>query len=245
MPHPSTIPRLILLPGLGADERLFVPQRTLPVQIEVPQWLEPIDDREALERYAQRMARQVQPSEDDLWLGGVSFGAMVACEMARHLPRTRGVIMIGGCLSHRQIGSLFKLTCHVGHALPKPVVKLALSLFPVVLDILEDLSAEHRQLYVQMVSAASTRWIQWGAKAMTSWTFQGPAPRPIYDIHGELDEMIPLRGVKPTYVVPRGKHLVSLSHPNLVNQHIMGCIETKKKPQISQIYADGIPLESA
>jgi hypothetical protein len=47
--------RLILLPGLGADARLFAPQAAAFKQLEVPEWLVPRRG-ESLEDFGRRMA---------------------------------------------------------------------------------------------------------------------------------------------------------------------------------------------
>ena len=72
--------RLIMLPGLGADERLFEPQRAAFPGLEVPPWL-PHEPEESLDAYARRMAATIWPSEH-FYIGGASFGGMVALEMA-------------------------------------------------------------------------------------------------------------------------------------------------------------------
>src|SRR4051794_23469520 len=103
----ATRDRLILFPGLAADGRLFEPQRRgLPdVQIETPGWIEPQDDCETLESYARRMAGGIRPASDGerLFLGGVSFGAPIALEVARHLPGVQSVFMMGGCRDTRAV----------------------------------------------------------------------------------------------------------------------------------------------
>ena len=72
----STHPLVILLPGLGADERLFVSQRDVWPDLVVPRWLRP-ELGEDLARYAARLAEQLLVSRP-LVLGGCSFGGMVA-----------------------------------------------------------------------------------------------------------------------------------------------------------------------
>ena len=88
--------QLILLPGLGADHRLLEPQRKEFPQLVVPAWIPP-QKNESLPHYAapngaDRCAAQDRP----LVLGGVSFGGMLAYEMARHL-KPHAVVLIASC----------------------------------------------------------------------------------------------------------------------------------------------------
>src|SRR6185503_21033432 len=85
------VTRLVLLPGLGADAALFEPQRAAFPGLEVPPWLDP-HPGETLPAFAARMADRVGPT-GPLVLGGVSFGGMVALEMAR-LVQPRAVVLV-------------------------------------------------------------------------------------------------------------------------------------------------------
>ena len=96
--------QLILLPGLGADHRLLEPQRRAFPQLIVPPWIPPRKN-ESLPDYAARMAETVTPSRDvPLVLGGVSFGGMLAYEMARHL-KPDAVVLIASCRNRRGLRS--------------------------------------------------------------------------------------------------------------------------------------------
>src|SRR5213076_2537842 len=92
-PKPPEAPRLVLFPGLGADGRLFEPQREAFPHLKVPQWLEP-RLRESLSEYGRRMAEGVVEEPGvPVYLGGASFGGAVALEVARHV-RPRAVFLI-------------------------------------------------------------------------------------------------------------------------------------------------------
>jgi pimeloyl-ACP methyl ester carboxylesterase len=215
LPPRDQTPRLVLLPGLAADARLFEPQRCAFPDLEVPPWLDPLLD-ERIEDYSKRMAAQIVPDDRPLFVGGVSFGAIVALEAARHLP-TDGVFLIGGGLSHRMITWPFRWMCHVAPLVPLPLVPWLLKLFPIGLDVIEDLTDEQKQLYVRMSRETPPAMIRWGAHAMTRWAFTGPPPAPMHVIHGHDDRIVHPKQLHVDRVIAGGRHLISLSHPDQVN----------------------------
>lgn len=215
--------RLVLFSGLAADGRLFAPQRAgLPdVRIETPSWIEPASDDETLEAYSARMAKTVVASMmpgERLFLGGASLGALVALEAARHLPATKAVFMIGGCRNARAIAPFFRFACHLGRWAPTPMLKAILYGAPAALMMFESLSWEQMRLYATMVNDASPRQVRWSARALLPYRSRGdPQGVRVRLIHGQRDLLIPRKHVCPDYVIPRGRHLVSLSRPAEVN----------------------------
>src|SRR5687767_7745630 len=93
-------PPLILLSGMGADERVFAPQLQAFPQLVVPKWIEPKAD-ESLASYAARFAAGVDPKQP-CFIGGASFGGFVAMEMARHLDAI-AVFLIGSVRSPAEL----------------------------------------------------------------------------------------------------------------------------------------------
>lgn len=217
-------PRLVMFSGLAADERLFAPQRRRFPDLEVPAWLAPLAG-ETLSRYAQRMAGQIAPDpRRRLFLGGVSFGAIVALEASRHLPAS-GVFLIGGGLSQRMITWPFRWMCHVAPFVPLPLLPLLLKLFPLGLDLIEDLTDEQKALYVAMSRETSPAMIRWGAHAMTGWEWTGPLPANVHAIHGHDDRIVHPDPRLHPQLVRGGRHLISLSHPDEVNRFMAAHME--------------------
>src|ERR1043165_7929168 len=105
--------RLILFPGLGVGGRLFARQRGLPAEIRCLSWPDPLDG-ETLADYALRLTSDIKPG-GALYLGGVSFGAMVAVAAARRL-RPREIFMIGGCRSFTQVSPMIRVASLIGAA---------------------------------------------------------------------------------------------------------------------------------
>jgi pimeloyl-ACP methyl ester carboxylesterase len=227
-PARLTNARLVLFSGLGADGRLFEPQRRdlepAGVRVETPSWIEPLTDHETIGSYAARMARTIEPlaPAERLFVGGASLGAIVALEAARHLPRCEKVFMFGGCRDTRAVAPFFRFACHLAQWVPLPVLKAILYGAPAALVLFESLNWEHMRLYARMVNDASIRQVRWSAGALLGYRSVGDPPGVgVRLIHGSRDLLIPAKLVCPDYLIRRGRHLVALSRPEEVNGYLL------------------------
>jgi pimeloyl-ACP methyl ester carboxylesterase len=215
-----TRPTLLLFPGLGVDARVYEPQRVLPMNLEVAEWIEPESLDESLSHYADRMAKQIGP-RPDIFVGGISLGAMVALEAAARIGAKR-VVVIGGCTAHHQISPLFRTILKAGAVFPVSATRLSLRLAPLALKLFEKLDRAPRRLMTRMLRENSTWQIRWSCRAILKWECSAAPPTmPVYWIHGELDGVIPLAGVPAQHIVSGGRHLISLTHAEEVNRFIL------------------------
>lgn len=213
-------PTVVLLPGLGADHRLFQRQQEVVPGLVVPPWPEPRPE-DSLSTFAARLAQDI-PRSDWLYVGGSSFGGMVAVELAA-LVRPRGVILIGSCSDPRSISPLARQLRALARALPVRAFHPRRWSLPLVLPKFGRLSREDRQLFMSMACETPASFLKWGVAAMLSWR-PTPSAAPIHHIHGSADRLIPLRLVHPDRVVPGGGHLLSLTHPREVNAFLAEAI---------------------
>ena len=93
-------PTLILLPGMAADGRIFRHQRAALPGIRTPDWIEP-HDREPLADYAQRFAQAITTC-GRCFIGGASFGGIIALEMAAHL-QAEACFLVASVRSDREL----------------------------------------------------------------------------------------------------------------------------------------------
>lgn len=103
-----------LIPGLGADERVFRSLR-LPGPATVLRWLPAQSPTEPLRHYAARLAEAV-PVGQPCWLVGISFGGLLALEVDRVRPLARVVLVSSLAAAHQlpplklgRITSLYRL----------------------------------------------------------------------------------------------------------------------------------------
>jgi pimeloyl-ACP methyl ester carboxylesterase len=220
MDHARHQPRLVLFAGLAADPRLYDVQRRAFPSVKLPAW-PPHLRGETIQGYSRRLAATIPASPGPLFLGGLSFGAVVALEAARHLPAA-GVFAISGADSYRDIALPFRLLCHAARVAPAWVVTAGKPIFPLALRVIERLTDEQARLYAMMANEMDSELIRWCAASLIGWEYTGwlDGRCPVHVIHGDRDEIIPIRRVRPTCVIRGGHHLVTLTHPEELNDCI-------------------------
>ena len=201
-----------MLPGLGADARLFEPQHAVLPRLEVPPWL-PHVENETLADYGRRMAATVDLTEP-FYLGGVSFGGMVAQEMARYL-RPRAILLIASCRRGEAIAPHLKYFVRFADLFPERAFESGIS--QVFASKFGRLGPQEEELLEQMFAGVLPRFVRWGIAAITAWPGVERLDMPVYHIHGSADEWIPLESVQPDQVIAGGGHLINLTHAAEVN----------------------------
>lgn len=217
----AELPRLVLFSGIGIGPQLYGPQRGLPARVITPEW---IDARqgESLAQYARRMAADIEPGRADapLYLGGVSFGGMIALEAARVLS-PRGVFLIGSCHSHRQLSLPVRLVGRLVPHMPPALIALSLLPAPLMFRVVGRPDRSQRKVLLDLVRHPNVPQIHWGARAIMEWEFAGAPEFPVHQIHGGDDLIVPLSMVRPDVVVPGAGHIVNLTHAEAVNRFLL------------------------
>jgi pimeloyl-ACP methyl ester carboxylesterase len=208
--------QLILLPGLGADHRLLEPQRAAFPQLVVPPWIPPRKN-ESLPQYAERMAETVVRSHDvPLILGGVSFGGMLAYEMARYL-KPEAVVLIASCRKRESLRPVYAPGRWLLPLIPPQAWSVAKLLSGPVMRIRHRRAVAKRKMLIAMFKDSDSRFMHWTLQAILRWQ---PTPLegvPVFQIHGSRDPLIPARRVEADVLIPNGGHLINVSHADEVN----------------------------
>jgi len=209
--------QLVLFPGLGADGRLFEPQRAEFPRLEVPPWIDPLTD-ETLPDYAARLAGNVEVKRP-LVLGGVSLGGMIACEVSVHL-KPDALVLVASCRSPEAIPFFYRALQPLIGLVPRGVARIVKPFSPLIVHKFGKLSREQTTLFVQMVREADAEFIHWAANALLKWQ-PSPLPDvPVFHIHGSRDQIIPAGKVQADELVPGGGHLINVTHADAVNAFI-------------------------
>lgn len=210
-------PRLIMFPGLGADARLFQAQRGAFPELIVPDWL-PARPGETLAEYGRRMAGTFEVRRP-FFLCGVSFGGMVALEVARHsVPNA--LMLISSARSAAAIPRILRWYEALSRVLPNRIASATTVFAPLVIGKFGTLEEPQRALLLSMLHDTPMEFIRWGARAIVEWPGCASAACPIFHMHGEADRIIPVKGVRPDSIIPGAGHLVNVTHADAVNRRI-------------------------
>ena len=214
---------LILLPGVRADRRLFREQIAAIDNVTVPDWIEP-EPGETLGSYAGRMARSVDPREP-CFVGGASFGGMVALEMARHL-QAKACFLIGSIRSPDELPLRARMLRPVVWLLPTWSLPLLDGLARVALAVGGRFMRPATRSALQQFVDTDARFMRWASLAILAWR-RPPEPGsvPVFQIHGDRDRVLPHRLTRPNVLVRGAGHLLSMTFPDAVNEFLRSHME--------------------
>jgi len=211
------VARCFLIPGMGADGRMLAPQCAALPDVAVLEWIEPASEQEPIAAYAARLAATI-PASPPFLLGGVSFGGIVAQEIARHVHPT-GVVLIASWRARESLALHVRALAAVGPWMPTSPFRLGAH-SSLVARAFGLRTATQRELFRKMFRAASPRFLHWAARVVHRWQGVQGLAIPVRQLHGAEDRIVPLARVRADVVVPEAGHLVNLTDPEPVNRFL-------------------------
>ncbi|HEX8916246.1 MAG TPA: alpha/beta hydrolase [Humisphaera sp.] len=211
-------PSILLLPGLSGDPRVVRPQLAAFPTLTVPRWLPPASAAEPLPVYAARLARAIDPGRPCL-VGGVSFGGIVALELARHL-QAKACLLIASC---RDVGgrpTALRLLRPLEAVTPMASLGWATTLGgATAASVMPPL---RRRL--NRVSPEVLAFRTWALRALLAWRPTSP-PCPVLQIYGDRDSTFAVGRSRADAVIRGAGHMLTLTHPEQVNAFIRTAVE--------------------
>ncbi len=205
---------LILLSGMGADSRLFSHQIEEIPELITPAWIPPLP-RESLPAYAVRLANSIDPGRPCV-VGGASFGGIVALEMAVHL-QAAACVLISSVRSPAEFPWWYRVLRPVACLGPEGLAWVA-----GLVAGASELSLGHRTAaQLRRLSRAESEFLRWASWAVLRWSPSTEVRRlRIHHIHGDSDRTFPVRLTRPDVIVAGAGHVLTLSHPQEVNEFL-------------------------
>lgn len=197
--------------GFGADERIFSKINFGNHEVNFLQWLSPARG-ESLQQYAARMLAGVH--HDKSILIGVSFGGIMAIEMAKLRAFTR-VIIISSIKADKELPGWMKLAgrLKLDKVIPLRSFKITEPIQNYHLGIE---TAEELRLVREYRRNIPLKYTNWGIHEILNWRNDWQ-PEGLVQINGTNDHIFPIRNISADFVVKGGGHFMVMNRATEIN----------------------------
>ena len=212
--------KVYFIAGLGADRRAFSfldLSFCNPIFID---WATP-SPNETLPSYAEKLFSYI--NDEEATIVGLSFGGMLATEIAKKYPRTKAII-ISSSKTHSEIPSYLRFWRHFPiYKLHSDRIKNRAGSF--VLSILGAKGVEQKKLQLEIMKSSDAAFTRWAMDAIVNWK-NTIVPKNIVHIHGTADKLLPYQYVKADHAVKGGEHVMVMDHAEELSQLLKQIITT-------------------
>ena len=197
--------------GLGADERAFSKLKITGYALKVISWVIP-EPNETIEHYATRMRATI--TEENPILMGLSFGGMICTEIAKQIPVSK-IIIISSIKSSKELPFWMKTvaTLKLNKIVPLKSSKLTQ---PIQNKMLGVQTEEEKSLVANFRRAVDLPYTNWAVHNALNWKNDWQHPS-IYHIHGDKDNMFPIKNIKADYTIKNGGHFMIMNKADEVS----------------------------
>ncbi|WP_264550407.1 alpha/beta hydrolase [Flavobacterium sp. N2820] len=212
----SKIP-IYFMPGLAASSTIFENIALPKDQFEMYflEWFLP-NDKESIESYALRMTEKI--SQENPVLIGVSFGGILVQEMAK-LIKTRKVIIISSVKSNEEFPPRLKIAGMTKAYKLLPTQLLSNIELLVKYAFGNNIVAKRLKLYEKYLSVRDKKYLDWAIENVLTWS-QKKADANVVHIHGDADEVFPIKHIQNSIVIKGGTHIMIINKFKWLNENL-------------------------
>jgi pimeloyl-ACP methyl ester carboxylesterase len=204
--------KIFLIPGLGADARIFQYIDLQGHEVVPISWIEP-EKQDSLSTYAQKLIDHYQITPGSIVIGN-SLGGMLTIEIAKRMELSKAILISSIKTKSEAPKS------HIWYRY-LPLYKLIpASLLPhtgiVVRMVMGRMSKHHQELFVSMLKGTSPTFIKWALGAILHWDNQTILLN-VYHITGDKDKIFPYQRIKNATIVKGGTHIMIYTKAKEIN----------------------------
>jgi len=215
--------KVYLIPGLGADRRMYQQQLNVFPHAEVIEHFLPAKN-ETLTSYAQKMGEKIDTSQPYILIG-TSLGGIISMELSRMLSPEK-IILIASIKNRNEMPLLFRsmkyLKLH--RVLSGKTIKKFNKLMVRRLDSRSDSDAA--QIIREMTEDVPGEFIEWAMDAVVKWNPPVDYRNDIIHIHGTNDRLFPFSKIKNAIPVDNGSHIMNMTLSAEVNRLLLQAVNT-------------------
>jgi len=204
--------QIFFLSGLGADKTVFQFLNLGDHEKVFIDWIEP-GKNESLRDYALRLKKNHIP--DDGFIVGLSFGGMLATEIAKEYPLVKAIIISSSKTVYEvppyyKTGKIMPLHHWVSDEVQRWFMMRMKWFFGLNTN-------ESIKIYEELIRNCNTDFNRWAVNAILNWD-NTEVPENIIHIHGTHDKVLPYKYIqRADHIIPKGEHLMVMEQPDILS----------------------------
>lgn len=208
------------MPGLAAGPTIFERIKLDESVFEacLLEWEIP-HPKEALSDYALRISKNIK--HENPVLIGVSFGGILVQEIARHI-QARKVIIISSVRSNAEFPRRMKIGKKT-KAYKLIPMKLILNIESLAKYSFGEKINKRIKLYEKFLAVRDLNYLQWAVESVILWD-RNKVDENVIHIHGDQDEVFPIKYINSCIVVKGGTHIMILNKYKWFNENLPSII---------------------
>lgn len=211
------------MPGLAASsaifERIALPESHF--EMYFLEWQIPLD-QESLTDYAKRMTTKIHHQNPVLI--GVSFGGILVQEMEKYLE-TQKTIIISSVKTNLEMPRRMKIAKQT-KAYKLIPMELLLNIEKLAHFSFGKKINNRIQLYEKFLSVRDKKYLEWAIEQVILWNCD-TANQKIIHIHGDNDDVFPIKYIKNCIAIKGGTHIMILNKYKWLNENLPKIILSK------------------
>lgn len=216
-------PMIYLIPGLGADARMYEPQMRILERYEVLEHQKPLPG-ETLRAYAQRLAARINTAEPFILIG-TSLGGILSMELSRIVQPDK-VILISSVKHRGELPLWIRIMKYLKlHKLlsGKRFIDFSKSNIRMLITKRDTRVA---QLLMAMHEDADPDFVEWAIHEVIYWDGSADHRPDVVHIHGTRDRLFPFSNIKNAIAISGGSHVMGCTQPADVNEAILKALRS-------------------
>jgi pimeloyl-ACP methyl ester carboxylesterase len=205
--------RVFLIPGLGADKRIYKNIKLGDYESIGIDWIEP-NRKDTLSSYAQNIIDQYHITPGSIVIGN-SLGGMLAVEIANRIELKK-VILISSIKTIDEAPLYFNVFKYLPvHSLIPG--KLFAKMGGLISPLFGKMYSVDAYLFNSMLQNTSPVFIKWAMGAVLRWQNKTIPPN-LYHIIGDKDLIFNYKKIKNAIIVKGGTHIMIFDRAREINQ---------------------------
>jgi pimeloyl-ACP methyl ester carboxylesterase len=204
---------LYFISGLAVDKRVFK-KLTLSTNFSIHyiEWIRPFI-RESVSNYAKRLSASIDQTQP-FGLVGLSFGGMIAIEMNQFVHPVKTII-ISSAATKTELPWFIRLIRFMPlyKLIPSRLMKSPNQIFFRLFGIK---TKDEKELLKAILKDTDSNILSWSIHAIINWRNEVIPPNFIH-IHGNADNILPIKFTKPDIIIEGGHHFMIYSKANEIS----------------------------